>query len=148
MCCCANYCHCCLFVLCCLFVQALKCEDWPDGVQPTQVEEDLWYNSLLSVSGEKTFLLSLSWSSLVFLQCYDQLTEWEGLEKAAVANVDADHTPPRLNMIWEDDYNTVSQPFSHTHNHTHTAHFNLMAQLTIQLLLGGGGGGMDRTSCN
>ena len=30
-------------------LQALKCEEWADG-EPTQVEEDLWYDSLLSVS--------------------------------------------------------------------------------------------------
>lgn len=42
-------------VLCACFLvtefvfQALKCESWGDS-PPTQVEEDLWYDSFLSVS--------------------------------------------------------------------------------------------------
>ena len=43
-------------------MQALKCEVWSDG-QPTQVEEDLWEDSLLSVSNICTrFPLNRSYS--------------------------------------------------------------------------------------
>lgn len=33
----------------CLLIQAMRQEEWSDG-QPTQVEEDLWDDSHLSVS--------------------------------------------------------------------------------------------------
>ena len=46
------------------------------------------------------------------MQCCHQLTEWQDLEKAVTVNID-DATPPRLDKIWEDDYNMVK--FSHTH---------------------------------
>ncbi len=41
--------------------QALKCDTWPDGA-PTQVEEDLWYDSLLLVNSPRKFSIkTLMW---------------------------------------------------------------------------------------
>ena len=39
-------------------------------------------------------------------QCYNSLTEWSDLEKAAIVNID-DSDPPCLDKIWEDAYYLV-----------------------------------------
>ena len=41
-------------------------------------------------------------------QCYNHLTEWGDLEKAALVNVDDSHTL-RLERVWEDSYFHVSE---------------------------------------
>ena len=90
--------------LLCVF-QALKCELWADGA-PTQVEEDLWYDSFLSVSPYPLPPLPSTRLTSMFVQCYHRLTEWEELEKASVMYVH-DGSPPQLNRVWEDDYRMV-----------------------------------------
>jgi DNA-dependent protein kinase catalytic subunit len=67
-----------------LYKEAVGCENWGDG-QPSQVEEDLWEDSML--------------------QCYSHLTDWKDLEKAVVVNIEnEDGSPSKLDKIWEDSY--------------------------------------------
>ena len=47
------------YSICLLPFEAIDCEEWK-GDPPTQVEEDMWYNSVLSVS-----LLLLAYLSLI-----------------------------------------------------------------------------------
>ena len=90
---------------------------------PTQVEEDLWEESMLKVFIYRFifhtlfpshFLSSFSCPSPISLplpttlqqQCYHHLTEWGDLEKASVVNID-DSTNPDLNCIWNESYYKV-----------------------------------------
>jgi DNA-dependent protein kinase catalytic subunit len=57
--------------------------DWKNNEEPSQVEEDLWEDSLLNA--------------------YCHLTKWKDLEKSSISNID-DHSSPQLSKLWEDAY--------------------------------------------
>lgn len=77
---------------------------WTHEENPTQVEEDLWEDSMLNVIVvTRHEYLSLS---NTHTQAYSHLTKWKDLEKAATKNI-SEQVPPSLDQLWEDSYYQV-----------------------------------------
>ena len=51
----------------------MDCEDWPDGAPPTTAEEDLWEDSLLTVSWHPALSLAASAPPPTVLQPPDRV---------------------------------------------------------------------------
>merc|ERR1719483_236080 len=62
--------------------EAISKDSWPDG-EPLEAEIDFWDDNRM--------------------ECLNKLTQWTGLEEAAVQGID-NSEPPNLNKVWDDSF--------------------------------------------